>query len=349
MPYGETKVYFDGSHFIAIPHTERPTRRRPKPIEEIITVTETPPETIQQSKDESAVTDNVIAPIPLVEENDEQVTEQADSTPQTVNDSPKTERKMTRKELFNELYQDSLSVKKSERRKRIIAAMLPYFKNETETAYYVDENIQRKQRNLIYRRIRLSRKINLQDFNYFVTFTYNDALHTEDSFKKGLKKTLANFSTRKGWKYVGVWERSPKKQRLHFHGLFNIPNGSMPSLMIEVNDYNFNTHRRQITHQNTYFNDRFGRSDFETIKDKSTLGSAVAYIMKYLEKTGEKIVYSKGLPQYFISDIMDEDIICPFGMEDKKLLLYDDFRCWDEGVLMGNVSKSVIAQMRKSN
>ena len=349
MPYGETKVYFDGSHFIAIPHTERPTRRRPKPIEEIITVTETPPETIQQSKDESAVTDNVIAPIPLVEENDEQVTEQADSTPQTVNDSPKTERKMTRKELFNELYQDSLSVKKSERRKRIIAAMLPYFKNETETAYYVDENIQRKQRNLIYRRIRLSRKINLQAFNYFVTFTYNDALHTEDSFKKGLKKTLANFSTRKGWKYVGVWERSPNKQRLHFHGLFNIPNGSMPPMMIEVNDYNFNTHRRQITHQNTYFNDRFGRSDFETIKDKSTLGSAVAYIMKYLEKTGEKIVYSKGLPQYFISDIMDEDILCPFGMEDKKLLLYDDFRCWDEGVLMGNVSKNVIAQMRKSN
>lgn len=349
MPYGETKVYFDGSHFIAIPHTERPTRRRPKPIEEIITVTETPPETIQQSKDESAVTDNVIAPIPLVEENDEQVTEQADSTPQTVNDSPKTERKMTRKELFNELYQDSLSVNKSERRKRIIAAMLPYFKNETETAYYVDENIQRKQRNLIYRRIRLSRKINLQDFNYFVTFTYNDALHTEDSFKKGLKKTLANFASRRSWKYVGVWERSPKKQRLHFHGLFNIPNGSMPSLMIEVNDYNFNTHRRQITHQNTYFNDRFGRSDFETIKDKSTLGSAVAYIMKYLEKTGEKIVYSKGLPQYFISDIMDEDIICPIGMEDKKLLLYDDFRCWDEGVLMGNVSKSVIAQMRKSN
>ncbi len=349
MPYGETKVYFDGSHYIAIPHTERHTRRRPKPQEELITVTKTSQETILQSKDESAVMDDVIAPIPLVEEHNEQVIEQADSTPQTVNDSPKNERKITRKELFNELYQDSLSVKKSERRKRIIAAMLPYFKNETETAYYVDKNLQRKQRNLICRRIRLTRKINLQDFNYFVTFTYNDALHTEDSFKKGLKKTLANFGSRKRWKYVGVWERSPKKQRLHFHGLFNIPDGTMPPLMIEVNDYNFNTHRRQITHQNTYFNDRFGRSDFETIKDNSTLGSAVAYIMKYLEKTGEKIVYSKGLPQYFISDIMDEDIICPIGLEDKKLLLYDDFRCWDEGVLMGNVSKTVISQMRKSN
>ena len=38
MSYGETKVYFDGSHFIAIPHTVRPTKRRCKPIEEEITI-----------------------------------------------------------------------------------------------------------------------------------------------------------------------------------------------------------------------------------------------------------------------------------------------------------------------
>lgn len=349
MPYGETKVYFDGSHYIAIPHTERTTRRRPKPPEEYITVTETPQDEPQAIKEESAVTDNVIAPIPLAESIPEQVTEQAESEPLTVKERPKIERKVTRKDLFNQLYDEYRNAKKSERRKRIIETMRPYFKSETETVCFVDSNLERKARNLICRRIRLTRKVNLQDFNYFVTFTYNDALHTEDSFKKGLKKTLANYASRRSWKYVGVWERSPKKQRLHFHGLFDIPVGSMPGFMIEVNDYNFNTHRRQITHQNTYFNDKFGRSDFETIEDKSTLGKAIAYIMKYLEKTGEKIVYSKGLPQYFISDIMDEDIICPIGMEDKKLLLYDDFRCWDEGVLMGNVSKDVIRQMRKSN
>ena len=27
MAYGETKVYFDGSHYIAIPHTTRPKRK----------------------------------------------------------------------------------------------------------------------------------------------------------------------------------------------------------------------------------------------------------------------------------------------------------------------------------
>jgi len=32
-------------------------------------------------------------------------------------------------------------------------------------------------------------------------------------------------------------------------------------------------------------------------------------MVKYIEKTGEKIVYSRGLPQFFISDVMDEDIV----------------------------------------
>lgn len=146
-----------------------------------------------------------------------------------------------------------------------------------------------------------------------------------------------------------LWERSPKKKRLHFHGIFYIPEGTMPYMQIDVIDYNFKAHRRQVSHQITYFNDRFGRSDFRPIKDRQMLGGVIAYIVKYLEKTGEKIVYSKGLPQYFISDVMDEDVVCPFGLEDKKLLLYDDFLCWDEGVFVGTVSKEVINRMPKEN
>ncbi len=38
-----------------------------------------------------------------------------------------------------------------------------------------------------------------------------------------------------------------------------------------VNDYSFNTHKRQITIQNSYFNERFGRSDFESIDDKGRM------------------------------------------------------------------------------
>lgn len=115
------------------------------------------------------------------------------------------------------------------------------------------------------------------------------------------------------------------------------------------NTYSFSEHKRQITIQNMYFADRFGRNDFEKIAHRSRLGDAMAYILKYIEKSGERIVYSKGLPQFFISDIMDEDVICTIGMEDQKLLLFDDFSCWDEGCYMGKVSPEVIAQMRPSD
>ena len=46
---------------------------------------------------------------------------------------------------------------------------------------------------------------------------------------------------------------------------------------------------------------------------------------------------------------MDEDIICPYGVDDKKVLLFDDFGCWDEGCYIGQVSPEVIEQMPKSN
>lgn len=68
-----------------------------------------------------------------------------------------------------------------------------------------------------------------------------------------------------------------------------------------------------------------------------------------IEKTGEKIVYSKNLPTYFISDIMDEDVVCTIGQEDKKLLLFDDFTCWDEGCYIATVSPEVIKQLKKAN
>ena len=348
MPYGECKIYFDGSHYIGIPHTTRPSRRRPKPPEEEIVVTDN--ETEQTAETEVNITIEESAPsnndAPIVcAENEEPF--ESESEPQA-EPQPKV-RTMTRKELFDELYQQYLNKPRRIKLELIAKEMLPYFKTEELSRIYVNENIERKLRNLIARRIRLTRKANLQEFNYFVTFTYDGKLHTEDSFRKGLKNCLRHLVERKQWKYIGVWERSPEKQRLHFHGIFYIPEGTMPGMLLDINDYNFNTHNRQITHQNTYFNERFGRSDFELIDDMDKMGDALAYIMKYIEKSGEKIVYSKGLPQFFISDVMDEDIICFTGLEDKKLLLSDDFTCWDEGCYVGKVSKAVIAQLRKCN
>ncbi len=337
MPYLEAKVYNDGSHYIAIPHTPKPRKPRRKRQEEVITITD-------ESETENAclpqeTAENIeVEEIPIVEQKE----------PETGKQAAGIERQITKRALFDELYQKHLNEKPKKRRETLIAEMKPHFPIVGRAIEFVDDNMARKRRNLISRRVRLWRKANLQEFNYFVTFTYNGKLHTEESFKKHLRRCLWNFSVRKGWKYIGVWERSPEKHRLHFHGVFYIPEGTMPKLLVEMEDFSFKTKRRQKTMQNLYFTERFGRNDFELLDDYSK-NDALGYIVKYLEKSGEKIVYSRGLPQFFISDIMDDDIVCRIGLEDKKLLLSDDFGCWDEGEYIGEVSKETIKRMRKCN
>lgn len=359
MAYRNAKVYFDGSHYIAIPHTERPSRRRYRMQEETITVM--PESTDAEEKDErnkradaspeemTSDSQKEDSPLPF-DESDEPIDDLAETTQRDENKGlPAAGEQMTRKEYFNRLYEEHLFKKRGEKRAIILRAMRPYFETDSGAELYVDSNLERRRRNLVARRVRMIRKIHLGQFNYFCTFTYDDRLHTEETFRRKLKITLHNFSTRSEWKYVGVWERSPVKQRLHFHGLLEIPDRTLPGFMIEKEDYSFNTHKRQITHQNTYFLERFGRNDFATIGEPGSLGSAIAYLVKYIEKTGEKIVCSKGLSQYFISDILESDVVTTYGVEDKKLLLFDDFSCFDEGCYVGQVSPEVIRQLRKSN
>ena len=342
MPYGEAKIYHDGSHFIAIPYVPNPQRRRPKLPEEQITVVDenADNETIDGLSEINEAANNIS------EEGEAPVVETIENGREVKN---KNERKLTRKELFEELYNETRDKRRGERKKIITEKMLPYFRDKQATTDFVNKQFERKLRNIICRRVRLTRKVNLQTFNYFCTFTYDSAKHTEESFMRKLKGCFKMMCHRRGWKYVGVWERSPEKKRLHFHGLFYIPDGAMVGELKEVADYSPVKKKVQHTIQNTYFNERFGRSDFKPVVDRRMLGEAVAYLTKYMEKTGEKIVYSKGLPQYFISDILDEDVVCTIGQEDRKLLLYDDFNCWDEGTLIGKVSKETIAQMRKAN
>lgn len=350
MPFGETKVYFDGSHYIAIPHTERKTKKRPKRPEELITVKEMEsssnegePSVSNTENKQSFENLNEVNLIENIEINDENEAKNIEKTAKNI-------KIMTKKQLFDDLYMKYIDLKKRVRKQKILNEMQSYFETYDKAKEFIEINFERKLRNLICRRIRMTRKANLANFNYFCTFTYDDKLHDENTFKKKLQGCFKMMCHRKGWKYMGVWERAPNTNRLHFHGLFNIPPNSMPGEINEVSDYDTRSHKMRTTYQSSYFNERFGRSDFKEIdENENRLGNALAYLMKYMEKTGEKIVYSKNLPQYFISDIMDDDIVCTIGQEDKKLLLFDDFKCWDEGCLMGTVSPEVISQMRKSN
>ena len=257
--------------------------------------------------------------------------------------SPEQEEK---KEEFEKAYKESSEKKRKEKVNKIINAMEEKFESKEKAAEYVKAQMERKMRNLIVRRMRLTRKINLGQWNYFCTFTYDDKKHNEDSFRKKLSNAFKKLVSRRDWVIIGVWERSPANNRLHFHGIFYIP--EMIGELVEVRDYDTRAHQMRTTLQNTYFSERFGRNDFSPI-DPYNLGNATAYLMKYISKSGERIVYSKNTPTYFISDILEDDVVCTIGQEDRKLLLYDDFSCFDRGCYIGKVNPDVIKQMRKTN
>ena len=341
--YPKAKVYSDGGHYIAIPHTEQPYRARRKPKEEFIEV-----------PDESKSNDNNCASSAIGESEKLKAAESiktkaVEETEAKQSGNAQSVRRITKKQLFNETYKAHYTDRKSVRRKILIETMSPYFKDRESAEYYVDAGMARKQKNLIARRIRMVRKANLADFNYFVTFTYDSALHTEETFRKKLKNALALFSHRKGWKYIGVWERSPEKKRLHFHGMLYVPEDTMPGGFEIRDSYSFSNKRRQKTKESTYFLDRFGRNDFEDLNTERALGGAVTYILKYIEKSGEKIIYSRDLPQFIIGDIMENDIASPIGIEDQKMLLYDDFDLYDDGCYIGKPTPENIKLMPKCN
>ena len=119
--------------------------------------------------------------------------------------------------------------------------------------------------------------------------------------------------------------------------------------IIETRDYSTKTHQMQITHQNIFFLERFGRNDFSKIENANHTQEAIMYMLKYIRKTGEKVIYSKHLQTFFITDILEDDVVCTIGQEDRKILLFDNFRCLDfsTGEVLGTVSKELIDKLPK--
>ncbi len=263
---------------------------------------------------------------------------------------PLTDEETEKKAQFEAAYKESQQLPRKKRKAFMRKAMEVTIPDKEQRKEYVERNNERKKTNAIRRKVRLSKKVNLQrEWSYFCTFTFSDEKHTEESFRKSLRNTLKHLVNRKGWKHIGVWERGGETGRMHFHGIFYIPQDVMVGEIVETKDYNTKDHRMQTAHQNTYFLERYGRNDFQALGSPMEVQHSLGYLMKYIEKSGERLIYGGDLPSYFVSDVMDEDVICPYGIDDRKAILADNFTCISDGEIMGTVSKDIIAKMLKAN
>ena len=170
----------------------------------------------------------------------------------------------------------------------------------------------------------------------------------EEEFEKKLLNTLSHFASRKGWKYMGTWERGKDTDRLHFHAIMHIPEGTMSGELVRKREYDVKK-KRMVEHiENTFFEKKYGRNTFEYVDGTAlTVNTAIEYIVKYLEKDGGRIICSKGLHTFLETDIDNKDIVCRLREgEDKKYILFDDFKVYKDGKELGTISPGVLASAK---
>ena len=238
-------------------------------------------------------------------------------------------------ELFDVLYFQALkaNIKRKDIPAYIKAEMLERHPEAWGINELIERNLERVYNNLAARKKRFRRKAYLNKWNYFVTFTYSDELCDEDTFRQRLRKCLSNLHSRRGWLYMGVFERAPDTERLHFHCIMYVPDGQMVGEIYERRDYSTKQHKMQISHGNKFFEQRFGRCDFAPLSDAELRrGNTLSYLLKYLEKTEERIVYSRGIPTEFYKDIHEDEIVCEMLDFVVKYILFDDVIDYDVDV-----------------
>jgi len=241
----------------------------------------------------------------------------------------KFRRKKTGQEIaFRELYKASFREGIDDEKERyafIREILTDTFGESARTDDFLAAELEREKRNLYVRKRRFFRKAFLNEWNYFVTFTYDNAKHDEESFKRKLRRTLANLHTRRGWKYMGMFEASPEKKRIHFHGVFYIPEGEMVGTLSEVADYSTEKGKKQTRCENSFFRARYGVNDFVAL-ERQEMSICLHYIVKYISKTGDRIVYSRGVPTEWRENISTDQICAEYVDFIRKFVLFDDWK-----------------------
>lgn len=232
------------------------------------------------------------------------------------------------KKLFNNYYKEA---KLSGVSKKEIKEYITFRSTENDISLWfndeeVSDLLQRKTVSDHRRKVRFERKIDSNVWNYFVTFTYDDEKETEEGFVKRLRRVLSNLSSRNNWRYIGVKERGEKTGRVHFHFIMYVPQGELVGEFFTDHKYSIKRRRMEYFTNNSFFNDRFGQSQWQSITDEDVRNKRVrGYLLKYIKKTDDRLIFSRHTPSEVEMDIdLDKDVVMFFRQYAVKCVLNPD-------------------------
>lgn len=230
--------------------------------------------------------------------------------------------KMTLRELFNHYYDAYANLKWKGRWSKMMQHFRPYIPDEKQRREFLQKHFKRKRHNESARKRRSNRKMSINGFNYFVTFTYSDEKMTADEFERKLKSYLKNKVQRSGWKYIGAWEGLDGSVRLHFHALMFIPDDVLPGENFVETKYNPKTKQMETHTRNTEFNEKFGLSTIEEIIPEMK-NHAYDYITKYMDKGG-KMMVSRNCPTFIKCAVQKKYLVGSTNEDETSFLMAAD-------------------------
>ena len=231
-------------------------------------------------------------------------------------------------ELFDVYYKQALE--EGVKDKKLCGYIQDRFLQEQDIEDWIsEEKVRELYKNKIrnkHKRIKRYRdKLFIVEWNYYVTFTYDDKKETEESFMKRLKKVFSNFKVRHNWLVIAVPEEGEQNGRRHVHAFIYIPEGEMQGELFTNKLWSKKKRRWTYFTDNTYFARRFGHSVWKPINRNDLSGNGLSkYLEKYLEKSGNRFFYSRGIPSEIDMVIDTEtDVFCTFCNYGMKVMLYD--------------------------
>ena len=132
---------------------------------------------------------------------------------------------------------------------------------------------------------------------------------------------------------MGVFEYGELNGSVHFHALIYVPEREMIGELVKKREYSTKRGERRTRYGNNFFDEHFGISDFREVNPiLLKRGGTLRYLVKYITKTGEKAVYSRGTPAEICKELSDNDIVGTYFKFVIKYVLWDDVLDWERDI-----------------
>lgn len=245
----------------------------------------------------------------------------------------------------------SKAERQAEQRKFILMALQEKYPERRHLEAYVDQKLEPEITAYNKRVKRLSDKLFLNRFNYFVTITYDDKKYSSEvEFREHIIMTLAHFANRRGWRYCYCFENGDLNGRLHIHGFFYIPKNEMVGVIEVRKVFRYKDKKWQMLHVNTWFEQVFGLNEFSSLnRDLLTCSDVIKYCSDYCFKSGDKVHYSRYLPSELEESVEQDKIYLSYVNKVNEYLIDDDTIqfCNEEDVNPVFMTKRMIEAFKK--